>query len=341
MTTKCLTNAPAPSVPRSCGTTRRLERRGGPAACHGTARLRSLSFALTALAFLGAQVPCPAQTRLVYEATSPYHHVRVVDSAGLRTLCFDDATETQMRVANPLQGHFEYTEYFHMGWLWNTNISRVLMIGLGGGSAQRSFEHYYPNVQIDTVEIDPVVVRVAQDYFQLRLSNRQKVHVSDGRMFLRRASTSYDQVILDAYTQGRYGSSLPQHLATREFFELVKRRLTTNGIVAYNVIGTTSGYRANLVGSMYRTMKSVFPQVYFFPARSSQNIVLLATMAQVRAEPLILRQRALQLSRSGQVALPGFVNNLNALQIMPPPNAGRSPILTDDYAPVEGLAAQQ
>src|SRR5438045_9298180 len=69
---------------------------------------------------------------VVFEDTSPYHHVRVIDQNGLRTLCFDDATESRMAVDDPLKGHFEYTEYFHMAWLWNAKITNVLMIGLGG-----------------------------------------------------------------------------------------------------------------------------------------------------------------------------------------------------------------
>src|SRR5437762_14279027 len=75
---------------------------------------------------------------LVFEDTSPYHHIRVIDANGLRTLCFDDATESRMSMQDPTQGHLEYTEYFHMAWLWNARITNVLMVGLGGASAQRS-----------------------------------------------------------------------------------------------------------------------------------------------------------------------------------------------------------
>jgi spermidine synthase len=257
----------------------------------------------------------------------------------LRTLCFDDATETRMSVQDPLKGHFEYTEYFHMAWLWNTQLTNVLMIGLGGGSVQRAFENDYPNVKIETVEIDPVVVQVAKDYFNFKESGRQKVHVEDGRVFLRRSTARFDLILLDAYLGGRYGSSIPQHLATKEFFQLVREHLTTNGVAAYNVIGTTSGWHADIVGAIYRTLKTVFPQVYLFPARSSQNVVLLATVAGFKADMYTLRQRAAALVQSRRVTMPAFRERLEALQAQPPPSAARSPVLTDDYAPVEGLAA--
>lgn len=277
----------------------------------------------------------------IYAVTSPYHHVRVVDEGDMRYLCFDDATESRISKADPLKGHFEYTEYFHMPWLWNTNITKVLMVGLGGGSAQQAFEHYYPGVSVITVEIDPVVLRVAKSYFQFKESERQKVIVEDGRLFLRRNTAHYDAILLDAYVQGRYGSSIPQHLATREFFEIVNSRLTTNGVVAYNVIGTLAGYRAGIAGATYRTLKAVFPQVYMFPAKSSQNIVFIATKAQVRAELAALRARADWLVANKKVTLPGFRERLEVFRSAPPNNATSSPILTDDYAPIEGLTRGQ
>jgi spermidine synthase len=298
-----------------------------------------LSTKLIFVCLLVGAFAAPLGAQLVFETTSPYHHVRVVDRSGLRILFFDDAPETQVSLKDPLKGHFEYTEFFHLAWLWNTQITNVLMIGLGGGSAQASFGHYYPDITIQSVEIDPVVVQVAQNYFRFTPSERQKVETSDGRVFLRRAKAHYDLIILDAYVQGRYGSGIPQHLATREFFEIVRDRLSTNGIVAYNVIGSMSGWRADLVGALYRTLRAVFPQVYCFPAKSSQNIVLLGTKAAGRAELTGLRQRADLLIRSQRIKLPSFRERLEGFQTLPPAKANQSPILTDDFAPVEGLAA--
>src|SRR3954470_17220586 len=130
------------------------------------------------LLLAGGVSPFSSPGNVVYETTSPYHHIRVLDEAGVRTLLFDDGMETRMSIQNPLKGHFEYTEYFHMPWLWNTHITNVLMIGLGGGSAQRSFQYYYPDVTFRTVEIDPAVVRVAREYFTVHETEKQKIEIS-------------------------------------------------------------------------------------------------------------------------------------------------------------------
>lgn len=293
---------------------------------------------LAILVALLAGVPA-ADTRaaVVFETATAHHHIQVVDQAGVRILSFNGSQETRMGLNNPLQGHFEYTEFFHMPWLWNTDITNVLMIGLGGGSTQRSFLHYHPGVKVDTVELDPVVVTVAREYFHLSDTPRHRIIVEDGRQYLRRSKKEYDVILLDAYRTTRYGSFIPYHMATQEFFEIARDHLGTNGVIALNVIGTYQGFRADILGATYRTMKTVFPQVYLFPARDSLNVVLIGTRSE---QPLTLnevRQRAAGLVATRKVTLSTFANRAAAFRADPPRTAARSPVLTDDFAPVDGL----
>lgn len=274
---------------------------------------------------------------VVFDATTPYHHIRVIDDRGYRTLSFDGSTETRMLLADPTQGHFEYTEYFHMPWLWNTNITSALMIGLGGASTQRAYQLYAPQVAIDSIEIDPTVVKVAKQFFHFSESPTNRVIVSDGRVFLRRSEKKYDVILMDAYVRSRYGSFIPYHLVTQEFFKLADEHLTTNGVVAYNVIGTLQGWRADILGAVYKTMKSVFPQVYLFPATDSMNVVLIGTKSPGKVMPLQALHRAGDLARRKVVTLPNFEGRTRVFRIDPPPSFARSPILTDDFAPVDGL----
>lgn len=245
-----------------------------------------------------------------------------------------------MSLSNPLQGHFEYTEYFHMPWVWNRDMKRVLMLGLGGGSTQRSFQHYYTNTLAETVELDPAVVEVARKYFGVVETPKLKIYIQDGRMFLRRSTEHYDAILMDAYTTTRYGSSVPPHLTTKEFFELASKHLTTNGVLASNVIGTLRGRQADIVGAIYRTLKEVFPQVYAFPAGTSQNVVLVATKSPVRFDYRRFQREGTALVRAGTVKLPTFTLRLGSFQSTPPRTAALSPILTDDHAPVESLMSQ-
>lgn len=242
-----------------------------------------------------------------------------------------------MSLADPLRGHFQYTEYFHMPWLWNHDVKRVLMAGLGGGSTQRAYLHYATNVTIHSVELDPAVVEVARKYFGVIENPRHKIFTDDARVYLRRTTNTYDVILMDAYSTTRYGSSLPPHLATKEFFTIANQRLGTNGVLAYNVIGQLDGWRANVIGALYRTMKEVFPQVYLFPAEDTQNVVMFATKSKEPFDLARARAEGEILVRSGKMRHPAFNHRLRFFLNKPPSAAPRSPVLTDDFAPIESL----
>ena len=277
------------------------------------------------------------RANVVLETTSPYHHIKVIDENGIRTLSFDGSMETKMSLENHLEGHFEYTEFFQMPWMWNNHIKNVLMIGLGGGSTQRAYQYYYPDVNVDTVELDSKVIKIAKEYFKVSESETHKLHNMDGRLYLRRSKKKFDVIIMDAYTSNRYGSFIPFHLATKEFFQMASDHLTDNGVVAYNVIGQMHGWRSDIMGALYKTMNEVFPQVYLFPSKTSQNVVMIATKSGQKFTSRMIRNECEELIKSGKVTYPRFRARSFAFTNIPPVTARRSPILTDDYAPTDGL----
>ena len=296
-----------------------------------------IHWCLACLSLLAVPFFARAEKVVQFERVSAYHHIQVYDEDNVRTLSFNGSWETMMSLTNPLTGHFEYTEYFHMPWLWNHDIKRVLMEGLGGGSTPRAYQHYYTNVMVDTVEIDPVVVEVAKKYFGVVETPKHKIHINDGRVFLRQTTNTYDVILMDAYSIGRYGSSLPRQLTTKEFFTIARDHLTTNGVFAYNVIGQIQGFRATLIGAMYRTMSEVFPRVYMFPAVGSRNIVFVATKSDELFSVARVEREAQALIHSGKVTLPTFSLRLRSFMPLRPPTANTSPLLTDDYAPIDRL----
>ncbi len=282
-----------------------------------------------------------AQGGVVFEVTSPYHHIRVMDQLGMRTLMFDNATESRISLSDPLKGHFEYSEYFHMPWVWNNQIKSALMIGLGGGSTALAWQHYYTNVTFEVVELDPKVAQVATKYFQVKETANLKIHIEDGRIFLRRAQQKYDVLLLDAYTTGRYGSSIPYSLVTKEFFATASEHLSTNGVIAYNVIGSVMGQRESIVSAIYKTMSSVFPRVYYFPANSSRNVVLVGTKSARPATMEGLKRNLDALHKQGWTTLPTFAARLENFRLVPPRAAARSRVLTDDFAPTDGMLSTE
>jgi predicted membrane-bound spermidine synthase len=117
---------------------------------------------------------------------------------------------------------------------------RVCILGLGCGTIATRIQHMYTNefdLQIDGVEIDPVIVQMGRKHFALE-ERHLHVFIEDARTFLIRTMQKYDILIVDAYRQ----PYIPAHLVTKEFFEVARDRLKPGGIFCINIgsIGTES-----------------------------------------------------------------------------------------------------
>src|SRR6201989_3242530 len=112
------------------------------------------------------------------------------------------------------------------------HIKRVLVLGVGAGSIAVYLHRFVPDAAIDAVELDPGVIEVAKKYFGLRETASFRLIPGDGRMFLNRHSEPYDIIFVDAFT----GSYIPFHLMTKEFYQLVRRRLSPPGVAAFNFL---------------------------------------------------------------------------------------------------------
>ena len=221
-------------------------------------------------------LPRATQAQVRYETYSAYHHIIVADQGGTRVLYFDENPQSLMSLADPDTGGFEYTDYFHLPLLFDPTITRVLFIGLGGGTGPKSFYKHYPDMRIDVAEIDPTVVDVAKEFFNLPQDGRLNVTVGDGRALLRRMSGQYGAILIDAYGSGPSGAYLPYHLATQEFFTQVWEKLVNGGSVVYNAVGAHGGMNADVIRNLLVTLESVFQAVYVFGAGSSVNTVFVA-----------------------------------------------------------------
>ena len=83
-------------------------------------------------------------------------------------------------------------------------------------------------------------------------------------------------IVIDAY----FADSIPFHLATAQFFELVRSRLSPGGVVVSNVIGAIEGRDSKLLRSMTKTYRSVFPTVELHPVGGGGdygNVIVVAT----------------------------------------------------------------
>ena len=203
---------------------------------------------------------------------------------------------------------------------------RCLVIGLGAGVVPRWYQAR--GIATDVVDIDPDVVALAQQYFDL--DQRTRVFVEDARAFLGRGIDRYDYLILDVFN----GDTTPGHLLSLEAMRLAKARLNEKGVVAINLMGSL-GAHADMTHSVINTVRAVFANVVVYPmfpqgeGDAAGNLVLIAYDGAPRSpnagelERLTLHPMAETVARHALH---------HPLQL---PDALPGAILTDDYNPID------
>ena len=270
------------------------------------------------------------------EFNSPYNFVSVQKEGSLVTFGYVLNTDDQLSavdLSNPAYQVLPYTRYYYAADLVKRSPRQVLVAGLGAGAFHRLFSLVHPESRLVTVEIDPMILSLAQEHADFRTGADNEVMIDDARIFLRKSREIYDWILLDAFNRE---AQIPAHLTTQEFFRILHNRLADDGVVLANMVQEGTRFFASYVS----TIRTVFPSVVLLPVRDSTNVVVVA--AKSLATPIQLRLETLGPSDHARyqdygVDLPEIVGDAVYEGDYLPRLAGYGTILTDDFAPVESL----
>ncbi len=268
-------------------------------------------------------VKATAGERVVWERETEYQYARVVQTPdGVRRLELNEgqAVHSVYQAGHWLTGDY-WDEMLVLPFAAQRRPPRsVAILGNAAGTTARAYGHFFPDARVDGVEIDPALSDVGRRLFDLR-GPHLHLHTADARPFLRRAARRWDLIVVDAYRQ----PYIPFYLATREFFALVRRHLTPDGMVVVNVGHPEGSDRLEKVlsATMGRELRTVLRD----PSEPT-NVMLLGTDAPVSARRL----------RAAAPSLPAPLRPVAAATAdrLAAPLRGGS-VYTDDVAPVEWL----
>lgn len=270
---------------------------------------------------------------LIFEKETMFSHLDVVEYGDNRSLYLDGMRHSSMDINDPLDLVIDYTEFFHLGMLFNPKATDVLFVGGGGFTGPKNFLQLYPHTKIDVIEIDADVIDVAKTYFNLETTPRLQVFNDDARKHLFTFDKKYDLIVLDAYAT----NYVPYHLMTHEFFQILEKRLETNGVVVSNFVGSIEGNNSQLVRSVYKTMKETFPVAYVFPTEERptnvQNIMIVSSNQPYEFD----RELLLEMAKDSPADY--LVDELSKQEHFYDKVVGTSdvPFLTDQFNPSEVL----
>jgi len=218
---------------------------------------------------------------LVYEKDGLYEKIRIIDGVwkGRKTrFLLEDRSLASAMYLDSDELVYDYTKYYGLYKLFVPQPARALVIGGGAYSIPKALLKDVPGIKIDVTEIEPELFELSQKYFNLQETDRLANHSEDGRRFLNKQREEYDIIISDVYYSF---FSIPIHFTTREFFSLVKKRLSQGGVFIGNFSGSLNKKSPSFIWSEIKTFKNVFPNSYFFAVDSPQsarpqNIIFLA-----------------------------------------------------------------
>ena len=279
--------------------------------------------------------------RVAVEKQSLYSSIFVYERGSVMTLMFGKRmpapVQSQVDLKAPRKHMLEYSTMAFCGLLYQPQPKRLLVVGLGGGVIPREMRHYFPEMEIDVVEIDPDIPPIATKYMGFSEDDKLKVHVEDGRVFVKKRlrhnppEPKYDMVILDAFN----GDYIPFHMMTREFLEEVKGVLADDGVVVANVFSSN-----RLFDAEFKTFLEVFGRTQAYFGEESTNVMLAAPGP---AGGLLTMREAMEKARAVRQERKIAFNLVTVAQRLDPKAepADDAQVLTDDRAPVNWLREQE
>jgi hypothetical protein len=272
----------------------------------------------------------------ILERESAYNYIQVVQRGSTRYLLLNEG-EGEHSVYDPNQlatnGTWDYflsAPFFNRPPYPPARVDAVAIVGLAAGTSARQFTAVFGPIPIDGFEIDPVILQVGQQYFDMNEPNLIPI-AQDGRWGLEHSRRTYSVIVVDAYRP----PYIPWQLTTREFFEIARQHLEPQGVLAMNIARLPDDRR--LLEGIASTVHTVFPSEYVVDVPDSLNSILYATdqptqvgNLQVNRDELFSTQPR---SEGGRFLLD--VLDRTAANLRPAPGPGL--VFTDDWAPVEQM----
>lgn len=284
-------------------------------------------------AIMGLRGLDKSSQNIIFEADSAYNYIQVQEINGYHLLRLNEGQGIHSIYHPEKDNYFGPWEqvlvapFFYNPSSQLEQLDRIALLGLAAGTSANQAALVFPNAKIDGYEIDPDIVKVGYQFFNMNRSHLE-VFVQDARWGISHNSHHYDIISVDAYKP----PYIPWHLTTREFFQSISDRLAEKGSLVINVARIFDDRR--LVNGLYATLNSIFPSVYIVDLPNSFNSIMFATKQETQPENLITNYIALSEDpETPQLLLTTL--EITILNMQENPVGGV--VFTDDHAPVEWI----
>ncbi len=218
--------------------------------------------------------------QLKYSQQSGIGLLQVLEFSDSRALLINGVLQGQLDMTGEFHG--ARSEYIHsmdiLAKSHHPNAKTALQLGLGAGLLPRELDHR--GVKVKSIEIEPKIVMLARDYFEL--PKTVEVQTADGRSFLRHDTERYDLIFLDTFAS----ESTPWHMLTVEAMAEIKARLNAGGRLIINTVSFPDPKKAALDGIEASILSAFSESIVYASAPETSNPEELVNVLIVAGENL-------------------------------------------------------
>ncbi|WP_458628082.1 spermidine synthase [Winogradskyella sp. PC D3.3] len=154
-----------------------------------------------------------------------------------------------------------------------SKINSVLILGMGGGSVIKTLRQDFNYTKpITAVEIDPVIIDIAQTEFGITEDETLKIHCEDAYTFVKSNTTQFDLIIVDLYID----LTVPNKFLNLDFWEAVLNAKSLKGDIIFNAAVATDFTTSNLNQVVSYLRSKVF-KISVFKKVNNTNTVIIAS----------------------------------------------------------------
>ncbi|MFP3875009.1 MAG: spermidine synthase [Thiohalophilus sp.] len=149
-------------------------------------------------------------------------------------------------------------------------LRRVLMLGVGGGTVFHQLQRYADVTEMVGVELNPIHVQVARDYFEIAQCGAQLHQAEAGQWLRDYRGPTFDLIIEDLFGE-QSGEPVRAISADQQWFELLNRNLSRDGILVMNFVSRKS--LRDCAWYRQAKLRKALPQGYQFTLPAYENYI--------------------------------------------------------------------
>jgi spermidine synthase len=267
----------------------------------------------------------------IYEIESAYNYIQVLEQDSRRLLRLNEGQGVHSEFQPDTLDYDGPWEQFLIAPFFNLpshelgQVQSLAIVGLAAGTTARQASVVFGPIPIDGFEIDPMIIEVGKRYFGMTMPNLNAV-AQDGRWGLEHSQRLYSIIAIDAYRP----PYIPPHLTTQEFFQIVRSKLTDDGVVSVNVGRSPDDRR--LIEGIVGTLSTLFPSVYVMDLPESFNSIIYATRKPTNVD--YFYQNLIHLMANPEIH-PLLLDAMRIFVVYQQPTPDSQVVYTDDISPVE------